>query len=311
MLVPTLNISTALSSLIGCLLLFTGNLNGPEPSSTLCKAQSALMLAQPSGVSVAALAIIWKIWSLSWRIQKNNAAMDEPLWLTCILLGSPYLIWGVLAIAFATAQGGSNVHRSLFYCISDNQTLGIVSGALAAVFLMCCLVFQFWIVVLVYQRFRKTRRLGKAEVGNIPVSFFIRIMSFMLVVFVGLVLCFVATWAFTLEVPDLIVSSIGVLMFFIFASQEDVLVAWMIMRPKPRSTISTASGGDTRDAYAAHTRPPLSPASSTGVPLGKSQVSSKFDLPTGPKQVHRLTMQDDSIELSSTKSKPLQDSSIC
>ncbi|KAG8795029.1 hypothetical protein FRC12_018838 [Ceratobasidium sp. 428] len=139
-----------------------------------------------------------------------------------------------------------------------------------------------------------------------PVSFFIRIMSFMLVVFVGLVLCFVATWAFTLEVPDLIVSSLGALMFFIFASQEDVLVAWRIMRPKPRSTVSGASGGDTHDTYAAHTRPPLSPASSIGVPLGKSQVSSKFDLPIGPKQVHRLTMQDDSIELSSTKSKPLQ-----
>ncbi|KAG9084151.1 hypothetical protein FRC07_013703, partial [Ceratobasidium sp. 392] len=218
----TLKQCTSLSSFVGCLLLFTKHLNGPEPPAILCRAQSAMMLAQPSAVSVAALAIIWKVWSISWRVKKNSAATDEPLWLTCVLLGSPYLIWGILAAAFAVAQTGSNIHRSLFYCISDNQTLGIVSAVLAAAFLMFCIIFQVWTVILVHQRFKKSRCLGRAEVGDMPVSFFVRIMSFMLVVFVGLVLCLVATWAFALEVPDLIVSSIGVFMFFIFASQEDV-----------------------------------------------------------------------------------------
>ncbi|QRW08616.1 hypothetical protein RhiLY_07615 [Ceratobasidium sp. AG-Ba] len=300
-----------LSSFVGSLLLLTRRLNGPEPPSTLCKAQSALMLGQPSGVAVAAVAIVWKVWSLSWGIKRNSAAPEEPLWLTCILLGGPYAVWGILAGVFAILQSKSKVKRSLFYCISDDQNLGVVSGVLAAVFLVFCVVLQVWIVALVYQRFRKSRRLGRAEIGDMPVPFFIRIMAFTTVAFVALVLCFVATWTFTLELPDLIVSSIGVAMFFIFGSQEDVLVAWGIVRPKPRSTISGASGNDGRDAYTAHVRRPLSPGWSIGPSVAQSQVSSTVDLSMDSKHVHRLTMQDDSIELSDTKPRYLQDSSIC
>ncbi|KAG8708672.1 hypothetical protein FRC11_006267, partial [Ceratobasidium sp. 423] len=50
---------------------------------------------------------------------------------------------------------------------------------------------------------------------------------------IALALSFVAAIStFALEVPDIIIASIGVVIFLIFASQEDVLVAWRIIRPK-------------------------------------------------------------------------------
>ncbi|KAG8793207.1 hypothetical protein FRC12_003497 [Ceratobasidium sp. 428] len=298
------------SSLVGCLLLFTKNLSGPEPPAKLCQAQSALMLSSPSGVSVAALVIVWKVWNQSRRIQLNSEAKGEPLWLTCTLLGAPYVIWGILAAIFAALQSNSVVYRSLFYCISSNQTLGMVSGVLAAVFLILCLVFQVWTIILVYQRFQKSRRFSRAEVGDIPVPFFVRIMSFMLLVFLGLILSLVATWAFTLEVPDLIFASIGVLMFFIFASQEDVLVAWKLMRPRARATDSGATDYNHPDprntVYSTHVRSPPSPTSSVGLSLEHSHVSSAFDLRSAAKQDHHLSMQSDPIELSPTTAQSFQ-----
>ncbi|QRV98995.1 hypothetical protein RhiJN_27014 [Ceratobasidium sp. AG-Ba] len=211
---------TAFSSMTSSLLLFSRQLDAAEPSKTLCRAQSALMLAQPSGVSVAGLAMVWKVWSLVWNAKTNAVASKEPFLHSAVLLGSPWLVWALEAAAFAGLQTGSCIHRITFYCISDNQALGVASGVFAAVLLVLCLFFQ------VYRRYRESRRLGRAEVGEISLPFFVRIMTFTLIVMVALVLCFIATSTFALEVPDIIVSSIGVLMFLIFGSQRDVFEAW-------------------------------------------------------------------------------------
>ncbi|KAG8710006.1 hypothetical protein FRC09_000361, partial [Ceratobasidium sp. 395] len=81
----------------------------------------------------------------------------------------------------------------------------------------------------------------------------------------------------------IIVSSIGVLMFFIFASQEDVLVAWRIVRPKPCSSDPEATGTDVIDGRSIHDQPTLSlPSPSPQAPI--------FNLPLEPKSPHRTEM---------------------
>ncbi|CAE7232461.1 unnamed protein product [Rhizoctonia solani] len=233
---PTLPNNTflwALSSLAGSLLLFTRQLDGPSPSSALCQAQSAIVLAQPPGMSAAALTVVWKVWSLTWSVRTNAVISKEPAWLSITLLGSPWVIWIGLSAIFAVTQVNSRVYRSAFYCTSDNPTLGLVSGVLAAVLLILCLFFQAWTVILVYRRYRKSKRLGRAEVGDVSVPFLARIIAFALFILVALALSFVAAiGTFALEVPDIIIASIGVVIFLIFASQEDVLVAWRIKQPK-------------------------------------------------------------------------------
>ncbi|KDN49674.1 hypothetical protein RSAG8_01739, partial [Rhizoctonia solani AG-8 WAC10335] len=233
---PTLPNNTflwTLSSLGSSLLLFTRQLDGPNPSRALCQAQSAIMLAQPPGMSAAALTVVWKVWSLTWSVRTNAVISKEPAWLSITLLGSPWVVWIGLSAIFAATQANSRVYRSAFYCTSDNPTLGLVSSILAAVFLILCFLFQAWTVILVYRRYRKSKRLGRAEVGDVSVPFLARIIAFALFVLVALALSFVAAiTTFALEAPDIIIASIGVIIFLIFASQEDVLVAWRIMRPK-------------------------------------------------------------------------------
>ncbi|CAE6517903.1 unnamed protein product [Rhizoctonia solani] len=252
---PTLPNNTflwMLSSLAGSLLLFTQQLDGPNPSRALCQAQSAIVLAQPPGMSAAALTVVWKVrdsgiwficqgsdgkgekvWSLTWSVRTNAVVSKEPAWLSITLLGSPWVIWISLSAIFAATQVNSRVYRSAFYCTSDNLTLGVVSSVLTAVLLVLCLFFQAWTVILVYRRYRKSKRLGRAEVGDVSVPFLARIIAFALFILVALVLSFVAAIStFALQAPDIIIASIGVVIFLIFASQEDVLVAWRIKRPK-------------------------------------------------------------------------------
>ncbi|KAG9085205.1 hypothetical protein FRC07_013432, partial [Ceratobasidium sp. 392] len=288
--------------------LFTRHLDGPEPSWALCQAQSALVLAQPPGMSVAALSVVWKVWSVTWSVRTNVVISKEPFWLSCILLGSPYLVWGVLAGIFAAVQTKSRVYRSTFYCTSDNQTLGVISGALAAVLLILCLIFQVWTAILVYRRYRKSRRLGRAEVGDLSVPFLVRIIAFMLFILIALVLSFVATTAFALDVPDIIISTIGPVIFLIFASQRDVLVAWKIVRPKSRCTESEAAVVEAQDGHPTHQQippltlfSPLSPLSPLGISLAPSQASSMVNLPTTSQNGGQVSIQLDQAELSAIK----------
>ncbi|KAG9085838.1 hypothetical protein FS749_004068 [Ceratobasidium sp. UAMH 11750] len=244
-------------------------------------------------MAAAALSLVWKVWSLTWRIKRNSAVVDEPLWITCILLGLPYVVWGIQAIVFGVVQAKSNVHVITFYCISDNSTLGLISGALAAMFLVMCLAFQIWTIVLVYLRFRKSNRLRRALGRHVSVPFFIRIIVFMVMVFVALVLCFIATFAFALEVPDVIISSIGPIMFFIFASQADVLICWHLMRPTSHVTDSRMTGSELSKPEPATTHPPAA----LGMSLEPSQSSSVWDFSKGSKYSPHIAICVDQIEL--------------
>lgn len=180
-----------------------------------------------------------------------------------------------------------------------------------------------WTVILVYRRYRKSRRLGRAEVGDVSVPFLARIIAFMLFILVSgrflvvwprnecattqvaLVLSFIATSAFALDVPDIIIASIGGVIFLIFASQQDVLVSWGIVRSKPRveTHLGTSSEGQV-DQSAAEERPPLSPItpfSPLSMSLGPSHTSSVLNLPTSSKNKRQLTVHVDQTELSPTK----------
>ncbi|KAF8745767.1 Insert subdomain of RNA polymerase alpha subunit, partial [Rhizoctonia solani] len=248
--------------------LFTRQLDGPEPPYALCQAQSAIMLAQPPGMSAAALTVVWKVWSLTWSVRTNAVISKESKCLSITLLGFPWLVWIGLSAIFAATQISSRVHRSSFYCISDNQDLSIVSSVLAAVLLILCLIFQGWTVILVYRRFRKSKKLGRAEVGEVSVPFLARIVAFALFIFIALVLSFIAAvLTFSIEVPDIIIAFIGVVIFLIFGSQEDVLVAWHIIRPKPPRVPHSEGGQNSSIGHLSDPQPVESHSSPSSLAL--------------------------------------------
>ncbi|QRW13500.1 hypothetical protein RhiLY_12499 [Ceratobasidium sp. AG-Ba] len=289
-----------LNCLVGCLLLFTGQLDNPEPPYLLCHAQSALMLGGSAAVSTAGVCLIWKVWSLTWRLEKNSAVVEEPWWLTCILLGLPYLVWGVQAVVFAVLQTGTHVHPVTFYCTSDDPNLGVISSVLAAIALGVYLIFQIWTAVLVFSRFRKStrNRLGRHELGrHVTVPFFIRTLVFMVMVITALTLAFIATAEFSLEVPDIIIACCGVVTFFIFASQRDVLVCWHLVSPGSGSTETRMTGSEINSESQPKHEPTGVHPSAIGVSLDPSQCSSVWDLHQSSKGVPHLAIRVDQIEL--------------
>ncbi|KAG9080604.1 hypothetical protein FRC06_006364 [Ceratobasidium sp. 370] len=114
-------------------------------------------------------------------------------------------------------------------------------------------------------------------------------MSFAVVVFVALILCLIATVAFSLVVPDIVVSSIGVIMFIIFSSQGDVLAAWRIYRPRPGFTDSESGMSDDY-SIRGRPRPPQPTVTQVEIPFERSQDSSIYRIPGGSKNTRQLAV---------------------
>jgi hypothetical protein len=164
----------------------------------------------------------------------------------------------------------SNVARREFYCLTDNAAIQTASAGISAVFLFTTCIFQLWTVFIVYRRYRISRKLGREEIGT-DVPLFIRVLSFGIFVFVALVyvkpisviqaitdprfhsLSFLATFNYTMVVPDILVafcmsrshdivsaltkvlSAVGPVIFFVFASQDEILRAWRLKPPRQRT----------------------------------------------------------------------------
>ncbi|KAG8721765.1 hypothetical protein FRC08_010397 [Ceratobasidium sp. 394] len=124
----------------------------------------------------------------------------------------------------------------------------------------------------------------------------------MIMVFVALVLCFIATSAFALEVPDVIISSIGPIIFLIFASQADVLVCWHLMHPTSHVTDSRMTGSELTKPEPVTTRSPAA----LGMSIEPSQSSSVWDFSKGSKDSPHIVICVDQIELT-TRSNSIGD----
>ncbi|KAG8776446.1 hypothetical protein FRC12_000911, partial [Ceratobasidium sp. 428] len=114
---------------------------------------------------------------------------------------------------------------------------------------------------------------------------------------VALVLCFVALSAFSLEAPDIIISSCGVITFMIFASQGDVLVCWYLKRSTTRATDSRITSELSRSD------PLPMPATPLGMLHEPSQSSLFWELPKGSKNTPHLAIRVEQIELT-TRNEP-------
>ncbi|QRW13541.1 hypothetical protein RhiLY_12540 [Ceratobasidium sp. AG-Ba] len=289
--VPNYLFLWAFSSAVACMLLFSGQIDDPEPSKTLCRTQSALMLVQPAGMAAAALALVWKLWSLARNVGTHGSVSQEPWWLTVILVGSPYAVWGIGAAVYAVLQVDTRVKRVTFYCTSDSTTLGMASGFSASILLVLCLFFEIWTMVIAYKRYTRSHRLGRAEVGDVSVPLFTRVMAFAVVIFLGLVLSLLATFVFSLVVPDIIVASMGPIMFIIFSSQGDILAAWRIYRPRHAHT---DSGLGMDDEISVPERPHLSqpPVAHIEIPFGRSHASSSsiYHIPVDSKSARQVAV---------------------
>ncbi|KAG8992115.1 hypothetical protein FRB90_001096 [Tulasnella sp. 427] len=229
--IPNQNLLWIFQAIASCLLLFTGHAKSEDIPHTLCKVQSAIVYGASPGLSAAALAVVARLWLLTFTVDRaKSLLLPNSAWFTVGLLALPYIAW----IIVATLSGiivGDNVRRFPRYCASDNQIPSIISGVAAAFILLVAVVLQSWTMIMVWSRYRRTRKLGSQEIGNIDVALFLRISTFASLMVIALVLAFVAiASSFSQAVPDILIASMGPVSFFIFGTQRDVLVFWRLAK---------------------------------------------------------------------------------
>lgn len=244
--IPNNLILWVIQSVVSCLLLFTGNADSQKIEPRLCKFQSAVVYGAPPALSAAAMTVVARVWYLTFSVNKSKSLlMQASAWLAALFVAIPMLVW----IAVALASGliaGDNVRRFPQYCASDNQTPSIISGITAAFFLLLGCIFQFWTLLIVYGRYRRSKRFGQQEVGQVDMPLFIRISTFSIIIVIALVLAIIATVsAWSQAAPDLLVAGMSVAVFVVFGSQRDVLEFWHLRKRHLTSRTHLSNPGNT------------------------------------------------------------------
>ncbi|KAG8992114.1 hypothetical protein FRB90_001095, partial [Tulasnella sp. 427] len=257
--------------------LFRRDPGSLDVNHALCKVQSAIVYGAAPALSAAAFSVVARLWFLTFTVDKSRSLLlPNAKWFTVVLVALPWAVWlGVSVVSGITS--GDNVRRFPQYCASDKQTPSIVSGVVTAVLLIVASCFQAWTLFIVWGRYRRTRRLGKQEIGNIDVALFVRICAFTVLIVIAIVLSIVAiVSAWSQVAPDLLVGGMGMIMFLIFGTQRDVLERWHL-RPKQHVSTRTQRSTPANTFTSVHAAARSVPGSS-GAPYGTDAWDIERDL---------------------------------
>ncbi|KAG8948517.1 hypothetical protein FRC04_009727 [Tulasnella sp. 424] len=240
--IPNQNLIWIIQAVVSCLLLFTGHANSEHIPLGLCKVQSAIVYGAPPALSAAALAVVARLWLLTFTVDRAKSLLiPNSAWFTVGLVALPYVAWIIVAVSSGIITG-DNVRRFPQYCASDNQVPSIISGVGAAFLLVVAATLQAWTFLMVWGRYRRTRKLGSREIGNIDVALFLRISMFSSLIVIALVLAIVAiVSSWSQAAPDLLIAAMGPICFFIFGTQRDVLIFWHMAKAQQITTRSHRS----------------------------------------------------------------------
>ncbi|KAI0770261.1 hypothetical protein C8Q74DRAFT_886525 [Fomes fomentarius] len=216
-----------ITGIISSLLFYTGHHGGPEPPSNLCIAQAAMIAPVPPMASVAVLALVYYIWS-AFRPSKLKAGQktQHSRLVTVCLVVAPYVTYVGFAIGalIRALQHPGTVFRRYFYCSLEWDAYTDAMALFTASMCFLAIVLQVHLAFTLSRSWTALRRAGLS--AGIDLQLTVRV-----VVFTAYILCaigvMVATVANTKSVvPDMFAASIGMALFFVFATQPDVLRVW-------------------------------------------------------------------------------------
>jgi len=216
-------VSMTVSWLIGafpsCIFLYiTGNVTGPPPSFPVCLASSALVMAQTPLTATCAIALVYHVWSV---LQYNSTIPLRPSTRVFLLVSLPYVVW-MICIVTVVAIGLLNpasVSRKTFYCIVDKPGLTVFLGAYSATCCVAACILEVFISI-------NLRRNRQEVIGDMDVSLILRVIAFGGTILFGIALAGISIKDWYSVIPDLCFATFGIIFFFIFASQRDIIKLW-------------------------------------------------------------------------------------
>ncbi|KAF8872507.1 hypothetical protein BD779DRAFT_334167 [Infundibulicybe gibba] len=221
------------------LLFIAGQLSSPQPPFGICLTQAMMIYAAPPLAATATFALVLDVW-LKVRISAGlGKTKSDYAWLTLLFLILPYIFYASLAIACLVlgTRDPQIVQKvgSGMYCNLSNTVPGRISAILVTVFLVPTL----GLIILILSSLRNNWRTFRQEKHGLPLI--IRVLIFTFFGVVAIVLIFFSTIQHGAAL-NIVISTLPVIVFMIFASQTDILDAWMCWRPRPTRYEKMASG---------------------------------------------------------------------
>ncbi|KAJ6572299.1 hypothetical protein B0H19DRAFT_1133246 [Mycena capillaripes] len=238
--------SWIISTVSYSLLLFSGQVNVPEPTFGVCLAQAGLIYGIPSLTAATTFGLIAQIW-FSVQTLLARKVKNERLW-TIGLLILPYAILFAMVVA-SWAIGIRNpdivqVIGSGMYChLGPSGTLGKVSAAVVALMLLPTLALEILICISLRRNWGTFKRMKNS------LSIIIRVIIFTMFGILAITLS--GIFVFTENhgaALNIVFATMPVTAVIVFSTQRDIISVWMFWKPRPeaktlaspRSSSSTA-----------------------------------------------------------------------
>ncbi|KAM5533458.1 hypothetical protein V8D89_012896 [Ganoderma adspersum] len=221
-----------IAGIVSSLLFYTGKHVGPEPEKDMCIAQMALIASAPPMTSVAALALVYYTWS-TFRHSKLHTGPRAPIsrLTTICLLVAPYAVYACF-VAVGTHLGlqyPERVDRSrrLLYCSIDNAIYNNVIVLFTAGVCLLTAALQAYLFVKLSHSGTLLRRAASGTTPDLHIAVRVGIFVAYIVATSSVMLSTLSpAWDPNRGFPDLFGASAGTMLFFVFATQPDVLRAW-------------------------------------------------------------------------------------
>lgn len=250
-----------LTTIPACLLLYSGHAEGVQPDPNICLLNAALMSGVPPMEAVAFLAVVIQVFVMLRSVAANKTYVQRT-WLTVVLLTSPYVAY----IAFSLLVGvigfsdPNNVTRDaeIVYCTLSHHNAGTFIWVFTAFIVAATFVFGIWIVVMLYKNWRDVRGGGSASEFDMRLVF--RALAFTIFELFILATAVLAIFKRDSVPPKFMQAIAPVVVFFIFASQQDVIFSWFFCfgrrHADDTSSVSRASSHSSTNAFAAYGEKP-------------------------------------------------------
>ncbi|KAI0262173.1 hypothetical protein BC834DRAFT_400412 [Gloeopeniophorella convolvens] len=228
-----------ITAICSCLLLYTGEFQGPEPDKVLCMFQSAAVDASPPMWVTALLAFVYHMWRV---VDPNSTWRPFTVYQKAIVIIAPYFVFLVFCIAniAITSQTPEILKRSerQLYCDTSAKVMPRVSAAYTCILDLVAVALTFHLGIRLYKSIHCMRRAGTPGIHDMGLT--IRIMTFGAYILAGLVFGIASAFVNADATPrDIYISTLSLAVFAIFGTQRDVIRVWMFWRRQGTAAVST------------------------------------------------------------------------
>ncbi|TFK73031.1 hypothetical protein BDN72DRAFT_257280 [Pluteus cervinus] len=228
------------------LLLYAGNITGPEPPKLLCLFQASLLYGYPALTSMSAFMLVLQMFFVIRASYQGQEMLDRDhtlrLWTMLMLPWFTFFI-SVLATAVIGSQNTDKISRNrrFFYCSVEALPLTNLIMTFAAFILICTFIIEVWTMYILYKRWSALRRQGSKLRWSMELNLPVRVLAFGLMIIFALSLSLLSIKTPETPVPDLAITCTALFIVIVFGTQTDVLRALCFWRKlPPRATLPIA-----------------------------------------------------------------------